>query len=771
MKDMERKGLEHTGANLTKYPRRTFFKLLVGAAAIGAAALIGFTVIKEKPTPTKKVTVKTYRATTTRGEVTIKTYCRMCAVGCGMNAYVADGRFVRVEGMPEHPISNGRLCPKGNAAPQFVYEPNRLTYPMKRIGEKGEGKWERITWDEALDTIATKLKEVKERYGAEAVFFQHGTVSGLTSEWKEYFYRLANLFGSPNRIMTGHVCSRPRALGHSLTFGTSYTADYENTRCMMIFGSNPMASGPVGEPVEILDAKERGAKLIVVDPRRTELAAKADIWVPLRPGTDGALVLGMLNVIINEDLYDHNFVNNWTVGFDELKGYVQQFTPERVEEITWVPAETVREVARMYATIRPACVAMGNALDQHTNNGQSIRAILLLPALTGNIEVAGGHVKFPSVPTNLTKIPLKEKLPPEMQRKRIGGDKHPFYDDVVDAPLYEAMLTGKPYPVKAGITIGGNPIINNANSREGREAYKKLEFLVVVDVRMTPTAELADIVLPATTPFESEFVKTYPGYIMLRKEVVKPLGECWSDMKIMFEIAKKLGLGQYFWDGDVEKGLDYMLEPSGITVEALRRKPEGISYPLPPVRYKTYEEIDPKTGKPKGFKTTSGKVEIYSSTMKQYGYDPLPVYKEPAESPVSTPDIAKDYPLILTSGGRESVYFHSQFRALPRLREVVPYPYVEINPKKAKELGIEDGDWVIVESPRGSIKVKASYFDGIDPRVFQVSRGWWQGCEELGLLGHGWDGANVNLLIDNKARDPVNGSSAMRSSLCKVRRA
>ena len=709
---------------------------------------------------------------------------------CKMRVEVKEGRVIEIRGDPTDPESKGELTLRGKHMREILYAPDRLKYPMKRVGEKGEGKWKKISWDEALTTIANRLNEIKKKYGAEAIDFHHGhNHSG--DILGDYLPRLANLIGTPNVTNESHVCHLPRLfLQLNYDFGILVPPDVAHTNCIILWGGNPKATNKPQE-IAIKEVRERGAKLVVIDPRVTSYAEEADIHAQLRPGTDGALALGMLNVIIKEGLYDKEFVEKWSIGFEKLEKHVEDYPPGKVEEITWVPAEKIKEIARMYATTKPACINPRNALDQHTNNFCAIRAIDILMAITGNLDVEGGNIILIPVMLGLEDISLYEKLPPEAEEKKIGADKilrskiSKTWPSAHTPSLWDAIIHDNPYPIKAMFVMAANPALICANSKVVEEALRKLEFLVVTDIFMTPTAELADIVLPACTFLEKTRFVAYdphvdhgwnvPSRIVLSPKVVEPLEESWSDWKIICELGKKMGYGEYFPWRSEEEAIDYQLSPLGITCEELRAHPEGIIIPVPPILYKkfkgfwggiireilkitvfrNYPEMYRKyEGFLKGFLTPSKKVEIYSERLEKLGYDPLPVYKEPAESPVSRPDLAKEYPLILIAGSKLEMYTHSMMRNIPKLRELFPENLLEINPGTAAKLSIEDGNVVTVTSPRGGIKCMAKVTDRIDPRVVH--------------LYHGFAKSNCNVLTDHKICDPITGSTGLKSLLCKV---
>ena len=675
--------------------------------------------------------------------------CYMCDLYCPTKIHVTDGKAVKVDMLDERTRD---LCPRWRAQLDFVYHPERILNPLKRIGERGEGRFERISWDEALDTIADKLLGIKEDYGAKAVAFY----VAYTKEPRPYFRRLVHGFGSPNYCTETSSCFSAGWLAASLNFGKDYGYLLGNSRqidpaskCMIIWSSSVRQSSPHGWR-DYLKAKKDGLKFIVVDPRKTPLAAMADIHLQLRPGTDGALALGMMNVLINADLYDKEFVENWTVGFDELKQLVQDYSPEKVQEITWVPAEKIRAAAILFAENRPGKIRTSPGATIHHQNGvQNTRAIFLLSAITGNIEVPGGNRMSP-VAAQLNSITLQETVP--SLAPGIGSQRFPLFTDLFEEmqsnAIVDQIVTGKPYPLKALFAAGLN-LQFFPNSHRLEETLKKLNLIVDVDYFHTPATRISDIVLPISTWLERHIlVARTGGEIKLVEPAIEPVGETWPEFKIYAELAKRLGLSDLFWGGDILKCFDYMLEPTGITVEDLKEAPDGVIKCQVPIREQKHYVMA-------GFQTPSGKVEIKSSILEKYGYDPLPVYKEPVESPISQPDLAQLYPLVLTTGARTISYTHSQHRNLKKLRSMVPEPLLEIHPDDAERRGIESGDMVAVSSPRGVVKVKTRVTDIILPGVVH--------------LPHHWpDEANANILCDDGNLDPISGFPAFKSQLCQV---
>ncbi|MFH1002771.1 MAG: molybdopterin-dependent oxidoreductase, partial [Chloroflexota bacterium] len=639
-------------------------------------------------------------------------------------------------------------CPKSEGMIEWEYAEDRLLSPMRKVN----GAWQEISWEEAFDFIAGRLQTIKERDGAKAVAVHMGNPF-VATHVEKVARRFFDLYGTPNYTTGSSFCFYARTLGHSLTleYGrVNAGPNYRDTRCTIVWGSNPEESAHL-QFLRLKNLKrETGLKIIVVDPRRTNLAKLADIHARVRPGADAALALGLLHVIIEEKLYDAAFVERWTSGFDKLVTHVRDYTPEKVAAITWVPADTVRDIARAYATAKPANIAQGIATDHSVNGVQCSRATAVLMAITGNVDIPGGNTWPGKIALTNLRIPGRVD-----DKDGISTRQYPLFSqftlEQTAVCLPDAILEGKPYPIKAMVVQGSNPALIWPNTSRTIEALNKLELLVVIDLFMTETAKQADIVLPSATFLEQRVFKDYRNLgiplLLVGQKAVEPRGNCKADWKIWAELGRRMGWGEYFPWQDDEQLIGHLLEPSGITLEQFKEKPGGIFAIRP--EFQRYL----KAGK---FGTPSGKVEIYSETMAQHGYDPLPSYREPPESPYSTPELAARYPFILITGPRTRYYTHSAYRSIPALRRQVPEPLLTINARAAGELGIADGDMVAVESPRGRIELRASVVgEGeIDPRVVSIQ--------------HGWDEANANRLTDDKARDPVSGYPAFRTGLCRV---
>lgn len=695
-----------------------------------------------------------------------KSVCRSCHGGCGALLHVRDGRLVKIEGDHDSPLSHGRLCPIGTVTVDLVNHPGRLKFPQRRIGPRGSGKWERISWDEALEEISRRLLSIRGKFGPESIALGTGT----GRHHIRWVSRFAHALGTPNWCEPGFAqCFHPRVNTCLLTFGDFPVCDYPGETppaCMLFWGHNPTDSGPDGETrFAVREALDNNPKIIVVDPRETDLAKRADLWLRVRPGADDALALAMLNVVIGEQLYDEAFVRAQTHGFGALAAHVRLFTPEWAEPITWVPAEKIRAAARLFARTRPGMLEWGCAIEHTPKCIQTVRALSMLPVLTGNVDVPGGWVfggraigSFPS---------LIENLAPETAAKRLGADRFKLLGgEGADLPaahiptLLQAMREGKPYPVKAFLVFGNNTLATYANSKLVHESLMKLDFMVCADLFMTPTGELADILLPAAAWPELDQIVGLPtvaANVALAQQKVVQVGECKSDEEMFVALARKMKLP--VGTEDVKDVLNAQLKAGGLGYDFDQLARRGFA--VAPPRYRRYEKS--------GFKTPTGKIELYSTRFEKMGYAPLPSYAEPPESPYSAPEVAREFPLVLTTGGRIPFYFNSEHRQIANLRKARRDPLAEIHPDTAARHGIRNGDWMWIETRRGKIRQRAKLSEGMDPRVVNAEFGWWFPDEpgpEYGI----WK-SNANVLTDNgPPYDPQMGTYQLRGLLCRVAR-
>jgi anaerobic selenocysteine-containing dehydrogenase len=705
-----------------------------------------------------------------------KSVCAICdpTTQCGLDLSVRDGRIVKVEGSRENPHNRGSLCAKGAATRQYVYHEDRLRAPLRRTGPRGSGEFEAISWDEALDEIAANLERVKAESGPESAVFY----VGYPKQLRPFVQRLALEYGSPNFCTESSACFTATMMAFRLVYGQMAGPDLRNTRCALVWSSNPFhANTPAAG--HLMDALDRGIKLVVVDPRRTQLAARADVHLQLRPGTDGALALGVAHVILEEGLHDGEFVAEHTKGFAEYRDYVRRFDPERVEGITGVPAEKVRAAARLYATTRPAALMFSAApVVHHANGVQNSRAVFALIGLTGNFDIAGGNK--PARPSWLEiagagfvtrqhefELPRSwDDLPP-----RVGAGRFPVWAELVDQAqamdLPRQIRTGDPYPLKALVAFGLNHRMFPGPDKF-LEAIQELDFICDVDLFATDASRYADIVLPACSSVERSEVRCYPEkYVTLTEPAIAPLGEARSDTDIVFDLARRLGLDDPLLNPASEgaadpaatfsAAVDWIFEPSGMTIAELAKHPGGM-----PVR-------DPLAAPDRqylehGFPTPSGKMEFVSSVLERLGpgigADALPTWRPPGHHPEADseadPEPARDYPFILNSGSRLPMFIHSRTYRLSWTRGLRPRPAADLNPADARALGIAQDDQIELSTPAGSIRVLANLTELAQPGVVHMY--------------HGHPEADVNLLLDPDELDPISGFPAYRSALCRIDR-
>jgi anaerobic selenocysteine-containing dehydrogenase len=784
----------------------------------------------------------------------IQGFCALCVSRCGSIAVVEDGRFVALEPDPSHPTGQA-LCAKGRAAPELVYHPDRLLYPLRRTRPKGERDpgWERITWDEALGVTADRLRQLAATHGPESVVFSIASPSTSgSSDSLIWIERLMRAFGSPNECVSMELCGWGRYGATLYTYGASvpgaYMPDLAHAGCILFWGYNPSIAR-ISHAVTTAEAIERGARLIVVDPRRAGLANKADVWLRVRPGTDAALAVGIANVMIARGWYDQDFIREWTNApllvrsdngalltygdlgdggpprryaawsaagervvpydpatgsygahpsslalsgefliatphgtvacrpvFDLLAQSCRTYAPDVVERICGISAADTERAARLLWESRPVAYYAWSGVEMQTGATQIARAIAQLYALTGSFDSPGGNVLFAGVPT--ASVGGEELLSPEQRARTLGLAERPLgpamLQHVTSGELYRGILDHVPHAVHGLVGFGANLLLAHADGLRGRQALAALDFYVHADLFMSPTAELADIVLPVASPFEREALRIgfevsadAQALAQLRRRVVEPRGESRSDTEIVFDLACRLGLGAQFWDGDIAAAYRHQLQPSGLSLAQLAERPCGVRANVQ-TRYRKFAEL--VNGTARGFATPTRKVELYSETLLRHGYPPLPHFEEPLVGPAARPDLAERFPLILTCA-KHTLFCESQHRALPSLRSRARDPEVEMHPTAAAARGVKPGDWVRIETPQGSVRARLRLNETLAEDVVCGQHGWWQACPEIGAPGYdpfGADGANFNLMIADDAVDPISGSVPHRAYLCEI---
>lgn len=676
--------------------------------------------------------------------------CGFCGDSCLVDLYKKDGRIIKVEGNQSLPFSSGRICVKGAALKQAVYHPDRILYPMKRVGERGEGRFERISWDEALTTITDKMKETKEKYGAKETMLYVGH-----PKWfRPYLTDFANRYGTPNVGSESSTCAYALMLACKCCFGDDVTMpmpDLGRCNTLLVWGVNPLYSNPIRGGRGFLGAVKRGAKIIVVDPRCTPTTEYADIHLRPIPGTDGALALGMARVIITENLYDKEYIEKYTNGFEEYRDYVMEFTPQRVEEITGVPAEDMIKAARMYASNKPGAIQTSASPVVHNINGvQNARAVVLLSALTGNYGKPGGNsAPMPGRP-RLHFGFMQDCLHRPEAQEDLSHEQFPAWSRLIyhetQVVRIADYLEGKgDYPIRTLVAFGMN---HHMWPRPDRieEALKKIDFFVNIDIYKNETCDYADIILPAASSLDREQVEVMgPGLLYYQPKAMELEGEVKNDMEILIELSKKLGF--VLGDPEIhsyEEYLSALLGPTGVTLEELKKCPEGMK-PKNAVPMRTTEQI-------LDVKTPSGKIEFSSNvlrTVDRADHEALPVYHDFREKlPMD------EYPLILATGSRKPQLFHSRTYRLPWLANLEDVPVIDIHPEDAGKLGIEDGEIVCLRTPVGAMELPVSVTASCLPGVVNVY--------------HGAGDKDINLLVDDQYLDPISGFPGFKSYCCRL---
>ena len=815
----------------------------------------------------------------------VKTCCRACIANCGVLATVRNGRVVKLQGNPEDPMSKGRMCAKGLSGIQALYHPNRNKYPLIRAGERGENKWRRASWDEALEYIAKGLMKVREQYGAEAVACSTGG-GGNPEIWS--IARFCNIFGTPNWFEPGCAqCYLPRVLAYTMIYGgvdpsiadsnalELYFPDETPIKTLVLWGTAPSYSCPASGGGMVSDLRAKGVKTVVVDPRMTPDAAKSDVWLPIRPGSDVALMLAWIRYILEHKLFDRDFVRKWTnlpylvdveskmllraeksqdpdepdtfvvwdqktagprplpypwddaldpalegtftvdgrrckTGFQLLWERVQAYTLEKAAELCWLDAERIERAIRLFTDNSPSGLAIGVATDQGANSVQAAMAAATIDLLMGNVERPGallqrfrtsGLFDMPNYP-----VPIAARMLPEEQlKKRLGANEHKglhIWFAGHPSSIRDAMITGKPYPVKAWIDRSGNKLGAVADSQSWLPAIENMDLIVHMYTTPTSFSAYADVLLPAEEWLETDMMVETCNKLFARQAATH-LWETMDETLFWSRLAKKcaelghercrlafdpefMGKDLAYWDS-MDEFFTHFTSRIGLTWKQFKEKAPFEYLPRDQWRsYYVYRQTDPKTGKPAGFATPSKKLELYlesmitlSRTGKPFSlyelppasrdYDPLPYYFEPYESPIASTELAKEYPLVLTSG-RVPFYHHGTLRNIPWLREIYPAPELWIHPTAAGQCGVADGDWVWVASQRGRTQAIARVTEGINPGTVCMERFW--NPEKLNTPTHGWREMNVNMLT--KADAPFNdvvGTYTLRGFLVKVTKA
>ena len=670
------------------------------------------------------------------------------------------------------------ICRRGQHAPEIIYSEHRLRYPMRRVGPKGTHEFERITWDQAYDAIVERLNSIKKESGPEAVAIYTGRGAfelSLCDMFQPKGVAVSSAsnvlfpFGSPNTMGVGALCYVSFAMiAPHVTMGrmlVNMFMDMENAEMLVVWGANPATDSPPLDMHRLAAAAERGADVVVIDPRRTETAIRTNAqWVPIRPGTDAALALSMIDVMIDEELYDENFAERWCHGFDDLKTYVQHFGPDVAERITGVPADTIRDLARRIARATGACPVMYTGLEYSNSGIQSIRAVLTLFALAGHLDAPGG-IGLAMLGSQFPVNRSCNQENPDLQLA-MARDKFPIYSNYRGeshaSGLVSSVLDGEPYRVRALIVHGASLLTSWPQTTLWRETLSKLDFLVTIDRQLTADAAYADIILPATTMFEIDSYMVYGPIFRLREKLIDPVGEARNDYLIMAELARRLGFGHLYPQTE-EDMIRFALEGSGYTLEDVKKAGGWVKLPTPMMEYKKWEKGGLREDGEPGFDTPTGKFEIWSTTLEEYGYEPLPKYTEPTEGPLGSPALAERFPLVFNSGARPHTDFRSQHHGIKGLARDNPEPTVELSIEDAAARGIRSGDLVEVRTPRGAVPFRARVTADIVKGAVECNMG---GGTAVG--SEAWRKWNVNELTDLENYDEISGFPVYKALLCDV---
>jgi thiosulfate reductase/polysulfide reductase chain A len=699
----------------------------------------------------------------------IPSTCTECPVHCGSLVHVRDGVVEDITPNPAHPLSKGAMCIKGlRGSTGITYSERRLLHPLQRVGERGEGRWQCISWDEALDYAADRFAAARTQYGPLSLV---GACNNVWFGRGVAVVMLLRSLGSPNWMINQDLCGGCRAVSMRST-GLDITRgeDIDGARCALVVGRNSYEADPA-EWIALKNLKKRGGQIVVIDPKRTPTVGIADLWLRPKPGTDSALGLAMIHVMMAEGLYDKEFVAHATHGFDKLAERAREFAPQRAEDLTGVPAGEILAATRMYAR-GPSTFVSGHGIDAFSAGVQTFRTFHCLVAISGNVDRLGGNRRVKKPNGFLDNLQLvhdsRFRLPREVEEQTLGAGQFPLWAGprgwqtaCHNPTAIDAILTGKPYPVRAMYVSGANIVITYPNTTKTVEALRSLDFLMVASDTMTPTAELADIVVPKTTGLEEDEIRLQPGgpLITMAQAVVPPRGEARNDFQIARGLLDKMqargaATADFLPWRSLDEFVEFLLGDSGITLETLRRD----GYATFPYELENFEK----------FPSPTGKVELYSEAIASIGVDPLPNFAPPARD-VADARIKAQYPLTLLTGNREKTYHNSRFRDQPWAKKISPDPRLLIHPATAKAMAVADEQWVRIETPgaRGSCKAKIKISENTPEGVVSTGMGWWRPGSMM--PGSGAFDVNINAATTYDGPwDPISGSVDSRGILCRI---
>jgi anaerobic selenocysteine-containing dehydrogenase len=673
--------------------------------------------------------------------------CTFCDQLCAVEAETEGDDILSLKNYPGRPPT---LCQKCACWKQYVHHPGRILFPLKNMGKRGEQQWRRISWGQALDEIAEKLGKVIDRYGSEAFAVSESPLNMWVGNGAAR--RFMNLLGAPNWISVWNSCMGNTTMVHRLTYGYYSVSNFEKTNVIVLHGQNRSRDVWPGEFAGINAARQRGAKLIVLDPRLSPQAEEADIWLPLRYGTDAAMLLGWLNVIINENLYDRDFVSKWTVGFEQLKQRVQEYPLGRVSEITGCKPERIRDAAVLYATGGPSGIPWACTTDMQKNSTSAARCQCILRAICGYLNKSE-IMQFPNPDiVSITEMEMFEALSEEKQDRQLGTEKNYIlnfigaralrgpskrvygleYLDLMGnhqanpPAVFKAMRTGEPYPIKAFFSLANNALMSYSGQQSVYEGIMNQDLVVTYDHWLTPTAQLSDYILPGDIWMEREGIGLPADAfsdILATNQLLKPPGEVKDEYWVIRQLALRMGLEAYFpWETQ-EDVADYRVKASGETWDNYKKT----LFHKPSAGF-----FDPFTAG-RGLATPSGKVELYSSVLAALGHDPMPYFSEPQQTRSGQPELAEQYPFVMFAGLREGCNYHTNLHQIDALRKIIPNPTALISPFDGGRYGITSDDLIWIETTTGKVLMRVCLDSSMQPDTIRIPHGWWYPEIEPGL--------------------------------------
>lgn len=670
--------------------------------------------------------------------------CGLCGGTCPIRAQVEDNKIRSVQKLDGHPALEGKLCVRGAALKQYVHHKDRIQQPMKRIGPKGSGQYEPISWEQAIGELADRLRQTKEESGAQATVF----FGGHPKRYRKVLAELAAAYGSPNFCTESSTCHSAMSMAWSLVCGTQLQGDLAHAKTLLVWTANPGAGN--GDFSSIRGPKNKGVRLVVVDPRVTATAQAADLHLQLYPGTDGALALSIAHVILRDGLEDKEYIETYTTGFEAYKAYVAQFTPQRGEQITGVPAEKIEQAARILAEGKVAFRTSSCSVVHAVNGVQNLRAALLLLALTGSLGTEGGCINTAGAP-KASLDTFHHVLAKRPEVTDIANGHFPLWDELINneaqcTNLADALLNDEPYKIRNLIMVGGNAQMWPHADRL-MEGMKRVEYRVTVELFWNEACEDAELVLPAcTAPERDQVVIGRDNRLVYVPAILDP-GDKLPDEEIVLRIGHALGLhGPFLDQPDYTAYLNYIIRNNSVTVDELKEHPEGIVA-------RTMKGERPCSCET-GFATPSGKIEFVSGLLERYagreGYETLPVYTDWREKL----GFGKEYPFILCTGARKAHFFHSRTYRMGWLSNLEPHTLAAISSADAETLGIADGDTIRLTTPVAAMEYTVAVDHGVKPGVIHVY--------------HDDPEQNANFLLDDHYTDPISGFPGYRSYMCRA---